>query len=72
MSDSSRARTNIAAFLAIVASSAATMVWLFWHFPVITSLVTVAVLVGLGISARLARSMDTSELSDMRSGNQRV
>jgi len=62
MTDSSRRRTNIAALLAILALSSATMVWLFWHFPVITAVVTVAVLAGLGISARLARAVDGSEL----------
>ena len=72
MTESSRTRTNIAALLAILALSAATMVWLFWHFPVITAVVTLAVLTGLGISARLARSIDTSDLSELQGGNQGV
>ena len=65
MTDSSSARTNIAALLVILALSAATMVWLFWHFPVITALVTVAILVGLGVSARLARLTD-SDMADLK------
>jgi CHASE2 domain-containing sensor protein len=72
MTESSRTRTNIAAFLAILTLSSATMVWLFWHFPVITTLVTVAVLAGLGISARLARSIDCSDLNELQGGKQGV
>jgi CHASE2 domain-containing sensor protein len=68
MADSSQVRTNTALLLAILALSAATMVWLFWHFPVITSVVTLAVLTVLGVSARLARSMDTD--TDLEDGNQ--
>jgi len=46
-------------FLAILALSAVTMIWLLWHYPVKTLLGTIAVLFGLGVSARLARSVDT-------------
>jgi hypothetical protein len=59
MTDATHARSNIAALLAIWALSAATMVWLFWHFPVITAVATLAILTSLGVSARLARSTDT-------------
>lgn len=65
MIDSSSARTNIVALLAILALSAATMVWLFWHFPVITALATVAILLGLGVCARLAQLTD-SDMTDLR------
>jgi CHASE2 domain-containing sensor protein len=71
MTDSSHARTNIAALLAILALSAATMVWLFWHFPVITALATVAILLGLGVCARLARLTD-SDMTELQRTEQRV
>ena len=40
------------------------MVWLFWRFPVITAVATVAILSALGVSARLARwtEADRAEL----------
>ncbi len=66
MSDVAQTRTNIALLMAILALSASTMVWLFWHYPVITALVTVTVLAALGVSARLARSIDSSELGDLQ------
>ena len=65
MSDSSFARTNVAALLAILALSAATMLWLFWHFPVTTTVATVAILLGLGVCARLARLTD-SDMTDLK------
>jgi hypothetical protein len=71
MTDVSHARTNIAALLAILALSAATMVWLFWHFPLITTVATVTILVGLGVCARLARSTD-SDMTDLNRTEQGV
>jgi uncharacterized membrane protein YqjE len=65
----SNARKSLAALLAIVTLSAVTMVWLFWHYPRITAMVTIVVLAGLGISARLAGSVD-SDLSELRRRNQ--
>jgi hypothetical protein len=46
-------------FLAVLALSAVTMIWLFWHYPIKTLIGTIAVLVALGVSARLARAGDT-------------
>jgi hypothetical protein len=62
MNDSSNVR--IAALWAILALSGLTMVWLFWRFPVITAVATVAILSALGVSARLARwtEADRTEL----------
>ncbi|GAC1497445.1 MAG: hypothetical protein NVS1B6_03110 [Steroidobacteraceae bacterium] len=59
MTESSQARTNIAVLWSILALSALIMVWLFWRFPVITAIATVAILTALGVSARLARLSDT-------------
>jgi hypothetical protein len=55
---------GIAAFLAVLAVSAATMLWLFWNFPLPTAIVTLGVLAALGVLARLARSIDV-ELKDL-------
>jgi CHASE2 domain-containing sensor protein len=69
---SSHVRTNIAALLAILTLSAATMVWLFWHFPLITALATVAILAGLGVCARLARLTDSEHITDLQRRKQSV
>ena len=58
MRNSSQVRANIAIFLAVLALSALTMVWLFWHYPIKTLIGTIAVLAALGISARLARAIE--------------
>ncbi len=62
--DSARRHSNVAVLLLILALSALTMLWLFWHHPVATALVTVTVLAALGISARLARSIEVAEITD--------
>ena len=68
----SNARGNIVAFLAILALSALSMVWLFWHYPIKTLIATIAVLAALGISARLAGSIETDSVSELEHGNQSV
>jgi hypothetical protein len=72
MTHSSNVRANIVAFLSILALSALTMVWLFWHHPVSTSIATVTVLAALGVSARLARSLESDTDGDLDPGNQSV
>ena len=72
MSDVAQTRTNIALLMAILALSATTMVWLFWHYPVITALVTLTVLAALGVSARLALSIDSSELGELQRRKHRI
>ena len=72
MAHSSQARANLVAFLAILALSALTMVWLFWHHPVKTSIATVAVLAALGVSARLARSVEPDSGTDLDHGEQSI
>lgn len=69
MTRSPNARRNIVAFLAILALSALTMVWLFWHHPIKTLIATIAVLAALGISARLAGSIETDAVSELKHGN---
>lgn len=72
MTRSSYARTNIFVLLAVLALSAATMVWLFWHHPVKTSIATIAVLAALGISARLARSVESESNSEMHNSERSI
>lgn len=69
MTGSTSDRTKIAALFAILILSAGTMLWLFWRFPLITALVTLAVLVTLGVCARLARLTD-SEIADLAQGQE--
>ena len=54
----SSSRMGVAAFIAVLTVSAGTMLYLFWHFPLITAVVTIGVLAALGVLARLARSID--------------
>jgi hypothetical protein len=68
----SYARTNIFAFLAISALSALTMIWLFWHYPLKTLFATIAVLAALGVSARLARSVESDSGADLDQREQRI
>lgn len=71
MTNGLRARRNIAALWTILALSAVTMIWLFWRHPVITGLATIGILAVLGVSARLARSVDT-DMNEMNNGNRSV
>lgn len=71
MTHSSHARANILVFLAVLTLSALTMVWLFWHYPLKTLIATIAVLSALGVSARLARSIDTDG-SEMDKGERSI
>ena len=72
MTHSSHARANLVIFLAVVTLSALTMLWFFWHHPLKTLLVTIGVLAALGVSARLARSIDTDGSSEMDQGEQSI
>jgi hypothetical protein len=66
------ARGNVVIFLTILAVSALSMVWLFWHHPIKTLIATIAVLAVLGISARLAGAIEADSVSDLEHGNQSV
>jgi hypothetical protein len=68
MTESSSNRTNVAAFLAILVVSAATMVVLFWHFPMATAVVALGVFALLGVSAHLARAIESVDAADMERG----
>jgi uncharacterized membrane protein YqjE len=68
MTDLPHARANIFALL-ILMLSAATMLWLFWHYPLGTAIATIVVLAVLGISARLAGSIEPADgASNMKRG----
>lgn len=70
MASSAHARKNIFGLIATVIVSSATMLWLFWRFPVGTGIATIVVLSALGISARLARMIETESRTEMDRGNQ--
>ena len=70
MTKSAQKRTNIFGFLSILALSSATMLWMLWHFPVGTGIATVVVLSAFGVSARLARSVESEGLTELDRGNQ--
>jgi hypothetical protein len=70
MTKSAQKRTNIFGFLSILALSSATMLWMLWHFPVSTGIATIVVLSAFGVSARLARSIESDGLTDLDRGNQ--
>jgi hypothetical protein len=58
MKNSAVAGANYVILLAVLTLSGSTMIWLFWHHPIKTLLGTMAVLVSLGVSARLARAIE--------------
>ncbi len=64
MTKSTQTHTKTFGFLAIVALSTVSMLWLFWHHPVTTAMATLLILAGLGISARLARFIQSDSRSD--------
>jgi hypothetical protein len=65
------ARMGTVAFIAILTVSAATMLWLFWRFPLMTAIVTLGVFAALVVLARLARSLDV-EMKDLDRTEQSV
>jgi hypothetical protein len=58
-------KSNIAVFLAVLATSAAIMIALFWLFPLTTAVVAIGLFVLLGLAARLARAIDVPDISDL-------
>lgn len=72
MTKSYYARVNFVFLMAMLLTSATTMLWLFWHFPVATAIVTLTVVLGLSISTRLATSADYDARSDLEHGESGV
>lgn len=70
MTDTPHARKKLVVFFAVVALSALLMVWLFWRFPLPTAIITLGVLIALGVCARLARSIEANDMSEMDRGSQ--
>ncbi len=58
---------NVVLLMAVLLSSAVTMLWLFWRFPIATGIATLSILVGLAVSTRLATLMDADGLPDLDS-----
>ena len=65
MAGSSSSRMGIVAFLAILTFSAATMLWLFWRFPLMTAIITLGAFAALGVLVRLARAIDVESMADL-------
>ncbi len=63
------ARTKRAAFFGVLALSALTMIWLFWHHPLKTAIATVVLLCAFAVAARLARWIEDSG-SELDEGEQ--
>ena len=73
MTVKSSERSSVAVFIAILTVSSATMLWLFWKFPLATAGVTFAILAVLGILAVLSRSIEGEQPDlDMTEGKQRL
>ena len=71
MTDSTTARGSIVALLTVLTVSAATMLWLFWRFPLTTAIFTLIFLGALCVLARLARSTDV-EMIELESRKQSI
>jgi hypothetical protein len=66
----SYARLDIVVFVSILVCSATTMLWLFWRFPILTALATVAILAGLSLSTRLVAATDGESFVDLAAHEQ--
>jgi membrane protein implicated in regulation of membrane protease activity len=65
-------RTDRAAFFAVLALSALTMIFLFWRYPLKTAIVTVVLLCAFWVAARLARWIETDTTDLDHPGEQRT
>jgi phosphatidylglycerophosphate synthase len=73
MTVKSSERRSVAVFISMLAVSSATMLVLFWKFPLATAGVTFAVLTVLGILAVLSRSIEVEQPDlDLDQGKQRL
>jgi dolichol kinase len=73
MTVKSTERRSVAAFIAILTVSSATMLWLFWKYPLATAGVTFAILTVLGILAVLSRNIEVEKPDlDLDQGKQRL
>jgi hypothetical protein len=73
MTVKSSERSSVAVFIAILVVSSATMLFLFWKFPLATAGVTLAILTVLGILAVFARSIEAEKPGlELDQGKQRL
>jgi hypothetical protein len=70
MTKSARTLNKFWSLLTIVVLSSATMLWLFWHYPVGTGIATLVVLAAFTVLIRLARAIDTDSMSELETGKQ--
>ena len=73
MTVKSSERRSVAVFISMLTVSSASMLMLFWKFPLATAGVTFAVLTVLGILAVLSRSIEVEKPDlDLDRGKQRL
>jgi membrane protein implicated in regulation of membrane protease activity len=65
-------RLSIALFNSAVAVSAVTMLWLLWHFPIVTVTTALIVLAGVALVASLAKSLDIEPSNESQDGPARL
>lgn len=65
MSKTKSERFSIALFNSAVAFSAVTMLWLLWHFPVVTVATALFVLAGVALVASLTTVLDAEPSDDV-------
>jgi hypothetical protein len=59
---------NVAALMVVLLLSAMTMLWLFWRFPILTTIAAAGTLIGLAVSTSLATSTDLDGLTEPEHG----
>lgn len=64
MKSSGAERFSIALFITAVSASALTMLWLLWHFPVVTTTTALFVLAGVALMGSLAKTLDAGGVPD--------
>jgi predicted benzoate:H+ symporter BenE len=72
MSKTKAERFSIALFNSAVAVSAATMLWLLWHFPIVTMTTALLVLAGVALLASLTKSLDAGPADEAQDGSTRL
>ncbi len=65
MSKTKSERFSIVLFNSAVAVSALTMLWLLWHFPIVTITTALIVVAGVALVASLTKSLDTGPSNDV-------
>jgi hypothetical protein len=65
MSKSTAERLSIAVFNTAVAVSALVMLWLLWHFPIVTVMTALFLVAGVAVLANFTKSLDVQPADDL-------